>query len=337
MSSGARDRRVGAALMIASALAWAAGTVASKHTLVSTDAPSSSVLVIQLLASIAVLGLACIAAGMPTRPAWRSGWVGVLEPGITYQLTLAGLSLTSAASASVLGSLEPAIVPLIAWMLFRQRPRPTLVVVIAGATIGSTMVSFSASGDGRSIAGDLLIVLSVVAAACYVVLADRYVEQVRPLPAALAQQLWALGVVVPVAVVTLAVTGGPAWEGGADMIALAAGAGILNYAIPFWLYLTALTRMPVASAAAFLTLIPVFGVVLAVVLLGEPATGLQWLGAAVVVASLALGTRLDRPADTSDDAERPQPAAGRGGESADVASVAIRSDADHDQVGSWLG
>lgn len=294
-TAAARDRRIGAMLMIASAFTWAAGTVASKHILDSTGAPPSSVLVVQLLGSIVFLGAACLATRHPTRGAWRSGWVGLLEPGITYQLALAGLSLTSAASASVLGSLEPAIVPLIAWLLFRQRPRPALMVVVAGATIGSTMVSFSTSGDGRSLVGDLLVVLSVIAAACYVVLADRYVEQVRPLPAALTQQLWALGIVIPAAAITLGVTGTPAWQGGTEAIALAAVTGVLNYALPFWLYLSALTRLPVTSAAAYLTLIPVFGVVLAVVLLGESVTAIQGLGAAMVVVSLAIGSRIDRP------------------------------------------
>ena len=86
----------------------------------------------------------------------------------------------------------------------------------------------------------------------------------------------------------------------ADALLWAAGSGVLGYAVPFWLYLSALTRMPVARAATYLTLIPVFGVVLSVVLLGETMTGVQALGAVVVVASLALGTRLD----TSDPRRR---------------------------------
>jgi drug/metabolite transporter (DMT)-like permease len=294
-SSAVHDRRIGVVLMIASAFTWAAGTIASKRVLESTESPASVVLVVQLLASIAVLGAICLFAGGPTRSAWRSGWVGVLEPGIAYQLALAGLSLTSAASASVLGSLEPAIVPLIAWLLFRQRPRPALVVVVAGASLGSTLVSLSSSAGGRSLVGDFLIVLSVVAAAGYVVLADRHVERVRPLPAAFTQQLWALGVVVPVAAVTLAMTGGPVWSGDFTVFLLAGAAGVLNYALPFWLYLTALTKLPVTSAAAYLTLIPVFGVVLAVVVLGESVTAMQGLGAVIVIASLAIGTKIDRP------------------------------------------
>lgn len=295
--------------MIGSAAAWAGGLVATKHALDVADTSASSLLVLQLVASIAALALGCVVTGSSPRGAWRSGWVGLLEPGLAYQLALAGLALTSAASASILGSLEPAVVPLVAWVLLRERPTAPLLAVVGGATVGATLVSLSPSTGGRSLAGDLLVVASVVTAALYVVIASRRAADVAPLPTALGQQTWALGLVAVVALGGAVVAGtGELPPLRTDVLLWASGSGVLGYAVPFWLYLSALRVMPVARAATYLTLIPVFGVALSVALLGETMTGIQVVGAAVVVASLALGTRLEAEAEDADDAVDAAPA-----------------------------
>jgi drug/metabolite transporter (DMT)-like permease len=282
-------RAGGPLLMVASAATWAAGLVLTKVALDVTAAAPGSVLVVQLVASVCALAAASAFTGASPGGAWRHGWVGLLEPGIAYQFALAGLALTSAANASVLGSLEPVMVPLIAWALLRERPHPRLLVVIAGATVGSALVSFSADGGGGAWAGDGLIVASVVAAALYVVVASKQVTTVEPLPAALTQQVWALGFVIACQV---ALAGPLLWPSATPAhLLLAATAGILNYALPFWLYLTALTRLPVARAATYLTLIPVFGVLGAVLVLGERVTWLDLVGGALVVGSLVLDAR----------------------------------------------
>jgi drug/metabolite transporter (DMT)-like permease len=86
---------------------------------------------------------------------------------------------------------------------------------------------------------------------------------------------------------------------------LVGAAGILNYALPFWLYLTALTRMPVARAATYLTLIPVFGVLGAVLVLGERVTWLDLVGGVLVVGCLLGDARTAPGATSSDRAHEP--------------------------------
>lgn len=284
--------------MVGSAAAWAAGLILTKVALDRVDAAPSSVLVVQLGASVGLLAVACLVTGASPRGAWRGGWVGLLEPGIAYQLALAGLALTSAANASVLGSLEPVMVPLLAWLLLRQRPRPGLMVLVAGATVGSVLVSLAPGGSkGGSLAGDALVVASVVAAALYVVFASRQVTAVGPLPAALTQQVWALGLVVPSHFVLSGAAGWPEFRW--DALLLIAVSGVVSYALPVWLYLSALTRMPVARAATYLTLIPVFGLFGATVVLGEPVAWAQVAGSALVVACLFLDATSQARADRS--------------------------------------
>ena len=302
-------RAGGPLLMVASAATWAGGLVLTKLALDVTGAAPGSVLVVQLIASVGALAAACAVTGAGLAGAWRHGWVGLLEPGIAYQFALAGLALTSAANASVLGSLEPVMVPLIAWVLLRERPHLRLVVVIAGATAGSVLVSFSPDAGTGSWAGDGLVVASVAAAALYVVVASKQVASVAPLPAALTQQVWALGLVV----LGHLVLAGPVFRPSATAggLVLAALAGVLNYALPFWLYLSALTRMPVARAATYLTLIPVFGVLGAVLVLGERVTWLDLAGGVLVVGCLLVDATAGARAVRTDEAAHAAARTGR--------------------------
>jgi drug/metabolite transporter (DMT)-like permease len=291
--TAAEARTRGAWLMVGCAAAWAGGVVATKHALDVTGSSAPSLLVVQMAASVAALAVATAVTRSSTRGAWRHGWLGLLEPGLAYHLSLAGLALTSAASASVLGSLEPAVVPLVAWLLLRERPTAPFLAVVAGATAGATLVSLSPATDGRSLVGDLLVVAGVGAAATYGVLASRRVHLAGPLGTALAHQVWALGLVVVLALAGPGLAGPDGVPTETAGLAWAAGSGILGYALPFWLYLSAVTRISAARAATYLTLIPVFGVALSIVLLGESVSWVQGVGAALVVLSLRAGTALE--------------------------------------------
>ncbi len=109
------------------------------------------------------------------------------------------------------------------------------------------------------------------------------------------QQLVGLLVTVPCFGLLGLIT--PAWEVNAIGIsfpywALAIGSGILQYALAFLLYLTALKTISVSQAAFFVALIPIFGVASAIVLLGEQPNSLQWIGAACVTVASYSANRL---------------------------------------------
>jgi len=249
----------------------------------------------QLTASVLALAAVCTLRRLPVRPSFRDGWSGLLEPGLAYQLSLAGLVLTSAASATVIASMEPVIVPVLAWIVLHDRPRARLIATSATATLGAVIVSVAgASTAGQSVIGDALILASVVAAAMYVVASAAAVDRNPPLSLALAQQLWALTLTIAVAAVYLAAGGSPGERLSVGSALVIAASGILNYALPFGLYLAALTRIDVAKAAQYLTLIPVFGVAGAVAFLGESVSAGALAGTVVIVASLAVATRSTR-------------------------------------------
>ena len=287
-----RSRGVG--LMLGSAASWAFGILASKSVLDRTDATSNVVLTIQLAASVGALAVVCASRRRPVRPVLRHGWTGLFEPGLAYQLSLAGLARTSGANATVLASLEPVVVPFIAVAVLRYRPSRVELVMPFVATGGAIAVSFDGAAGGANVTGDLLVFAGVVAAAFYVVISQRHVFDHDPFTLALVQQLWALVMTVGVLVVGVAVSPVRWPASGAEVLGIAAS-GLCNYALPFTLYLSALRHLHVTDAAPFLAAIPAFGLFGAVTVLGEAVSLRQVLGAAVVVVSLIAITRRSVP------------------------------------------
>jgi drug/metabolite transporter (DMT)-like permease len=77
----------------------------------------------------------------------------------------------------------------------------------------------------------------------------------------------------------------------------AVASGIVYYALAFWFYIIGLKRIPASLAGLFLNLIPIFAVGGAYLFLGERLAAVQWVGAALILASVAVMARL-QTADT---------------------------------------
>lgn len=285
------------AAMVGSAACWGLGTVASKGALASL--PPQALLAVQLAASVAALLAACAVLGLrprTDRTGRRAAATGLLEPALAYGLGIPGLALTTAASASVIGAAEPAVVVLLAWALLREPPGRALMLAVAAAAVGVALVALAgpaghgAAGGGAAgrLLGDLLVLGGTAAAALYVVLSSRFLADVAPLPLAASQQAvglaavlvgwgggWAVGLAAP-------------WPGEASLgaVLLAAGSGLVQYAVAFWLYLVGLRALGPGPAALALALVPVFGVAGAALALGEPVSAAQLVGAILVVAAL---------------------------------------------------
>lgn len=280
---------MGPLLMIASAAFWALGTVFSKAILSSSDSVSPvPLLAIQLVASVLFLSPVIFRRAVDVNPALRRGWTGLLEPGAAYFFGILGLALISASLATVIGSLEPVIIPFVAWLLIRQRPQPLRMSLAVVATAGAIAASWDSSTQANSLLGIVLLVAGVVAAATYVVLSASHVLDVNPVVLAWSQQVWSLTVIIPICIVVTAFLPDQNWPQLPSTWLASAASGVCSYAIPFTLYLLALTRISLHAAAIYLCLIPVFGVFFAVRLLGEDLSTLQVAGAAIVVVTLAL-------------------------------------------------
>ncbi len=296
----AHPRRRGLAIVAAilSAACWGSATVMSKGVL--AHMPPLTLVTIQLTASIAVLWLAVFVLGRRVRldrPTRRASLSGLFEPGLSYTFGIVGLALTTASNAALIGAVEPLFILFLAWLLLKERIGPQMLGLALLATIGIVLViapDMTVLSRRGSLAGDLLLVAGTFFAAFYVIATRRLVLTLDPLPLSALQQsvglVWTLGVLLTALVVGLAhvgLAGVPAWA-----LLMAAGSGIIQYALAFWLYLFALQSLPANVAGLYLTLIPVFGIAAAVIFLGEGLAPVQWLGALCIVMAVAAISRL---------------------------------------------
>lgn len=237
----------------------------------------------------------------PTAGTWRGALLlGVLEPGATYLFALLGLARTTAATGSLLLSLESVFVVLLAWVFLRERLRPIEWVALALGMSGAAAVSVAQTGGGSSLSGSLLLILAAFAAALYFLAARARAEGVDPLDLVLKQGIGAMTIAGPYAVWSWARDGSgfPAATVGTWLLALACG--VVAFSIPFVLYLAAVPHVRPAVAAVALNLIPVVGVASAA-LLGRGAPSLpQLAGGALILAGLGLLTRAELRENSSE-------------------------------------
>jgi drug/metabolite transporter (DMT)-like permease len=274
---------------------WGAGMTLTKLALGHFE--PSVLLLVQLLASIAFLLIVLLVTGIRTK-SWpqlmRNSGLGVLEPGLAYFLGLEGLNRISASEAVVLSSTESIMIVLLAWMFAIERPRGLVLLLAVIGAAGAVLVAGSHLqyvGGTLSLWGDALVLAGVLCAAVYVVCSSRMASVTEPLPALIGQQVvavvFAMGLHLVLGDVGFSIpaVSSQGW-------ALAVSSGIVQYACAFWLYLWALKGLRADEAGLYLSLIPVFGLIIAIPVLGERLTAMQWTGTIVIIATIVVMTRI---------------------------------------------
>lgn len=292
-------RRSSLALVLAAA-AWGIATVISKRAV--GEVPPLTLITIQLAASLAVLAVLMRARGIAFRADQPPllGRLGILNPGIAYALSLAGLVTVSASLSVLLWALEPLLILGLALVVLRERVTATLIVASIAAAAGAILVIGRPAGG--ELVGVILTLAGVAACAVYTIIARKFIAASDgTAPVVLAQQAHALALMV-VAVTVFGVAGGDIGLAGLSPAGLASavGSGVLYYAAAYWLYLSALRDVPASIASAAFYLIPIFGLAGANLALGEHLDPQQWLGAALILgAVLAIFRRqAARPEET---------------------------------------
>lgn len=290
---------------IGATLCWGAGMTLTKLAL--EHFPPSLLLPVQLVASIAFLVVVLLVTGIRTI-SWpqllRNSGLGVLEPGLAYFLALEGLNRIGAAEAVVLSSTESIAVVLLAWLFAIERPRGVVLLLAVVGAAGAVLVAGSHlqyTGGAISLWGDVLVVGGVISAAIYVVCSARRASATQPLPALIGQQVVALAFAIGV---HLAFSSSSLSMPSASTYGwmLAASSGIVQYACAFWLYLWALKGLRADEAGLYLSLIPVFGLLIAIPVLDERLTATQWMGTIVIIGTIIVLTRIreEQPVDAQE-------------------------------------
>lgn len=293
-----------AVLLIVACALWGGATVLSKALLPSI--PPVALLVLQLAPSAAVLWITFwVSKGRSATPSLILPLVllGLLNPGISYTLSLMGLAHISASVSTLLWAAEPLMILGLAAVFLRESVTPRLLAVMLAGTFGVSLVADAWSGfEGNDATGIFLLLGGVLCCAFYTVFSRRLSESLDALFIVAVQQTAGLAWAVTL-LLSGTQYGGPIHiaEVPLELAAVAALSGLLYYATAYWLYIAALRSVPAAVAGSYFNAIPVFGVTFAFVFLGERLSPVQWAGAAVILVAVFELVRLTRAGESPHD------------------------------------
>jgi drug/metabolite transporter (DMT)-like permease len=214
----------------------------------------------------------------------------VAQLGITW-----GVGLAPASNAALLSLTLPIATAVMAYLLLGERMSAVRWTSFALAVAGVLQCSGVDWSDlrfasGRVVTGNVLIMLGILGSAFYNVYGKKLLDCYSPLEVLLYSYYAVLACLVPLTLYlepasfhNMLSFGPKVWLG----IALLAG---FQYFLSMILFLTVLTRLDAVQAGLSNYLIPVFGVLIAAIALGERLTVRMALGGLVVLGSTLLIT-----------------------------------------------
>jgi O-acetylserine/cysteine efflux transporter len=242
--------------------------------------------------TIAALLLALAARG-GLRSALTPGIVvaGAVGYGGVIVLQNAGIERTSVSHAALIVGAVPVLVAVIAAVLGRGAAGPAAWMGSLVALAGVGLVA-GGGGAGTAVAGDLLVLVSVIGSAAFIVAQPALLHGRDP-TAVTAVQLGAGGLAaLPVAAVFEGAPPAPAGAGPVMAVLVLALAGT---ALAFSLFAWAQARVPAEFAGAFVNLEPLVGATTGAVAFHDTFGPVQALGGGAILAGIALSA-LPRPA-----------------------------------------
>ena len=279
------NRRHAVAALIAAGLLW--GTTVPLSKLALQWLAPGWLTVVRFGLAAAVLLVA--ARGRGLRRAFTPAVLaaGALGYGGSVLLQNAGISRTSVTHAALLIGAVPVLVAIIAAVWHRTVARPMAWVGFTVSLGGIGLITAGGGGGGTTLAGDGLVLASLVLSATVTVAQGRLLAGRDPVAVTAVQFLGATLGALPVAALT---EGLPTAPGGAGpvlvVVALAAGGTLL----PFTLFAFGQSKVSAEVAGAFLNLEPLVGAIAGAVAFGDPVGVPQAAGGVAIVAGIGLSS-----------------------------------------------
>lgn len=266
------------------------------------------VLALAMPAFVAAAGRFLVAALLLLIVAWRfEGGLPRLSPrqfwgtvllGATgvllYNLFFLGaLARIPAGRTALIIALNPIVTALATAALLRERLGPTRWAGIALALVGCAIVITRGElGEALSQAvglGELLMFGGVCSWAAYTLIGRRILQGLTPIAATSYAALWGGLMLCLGAAFEVAPLGPEAWSW--KNLAAIAYLGVFGTVLGFVWYYEGVKALGPARTAVFNNLVPVFGVALSALLLGEPILLSMLVGGALVIAGVMLTNR----------------------------------------------
>jgi drug/metabolite transporter (DMT)-like permease len=217
---------------------------------------------------------------------------------LQFILQFKGLSLTTVSHAALMVGTMPVILAVGASIYANERLSKLGWAALTLSTTGAALIAFGGdhhpTAGGPTLAGDLLVVLSLFIALFWILFNQRLMKlhsHIVVTAYGIAAGTLMLGLYVPLAY-------GPPPIHGISLKAWAAlaASGLLCTATTTLLWNWGMTQVPASQAGVLLNMEPLIGSLLGVFLLKEHLGPLAWLGGAMILtAAITLTTRSNTP------------------------------------------
>jgi len=213
------------------------------------------------------------------------GWVvaaAVFGVPVQFLVQFEGLSLTTVSHASLMVGTLPIFLAIAAVLFSGERLHLGGWVALVASTTGAGFIALSGKSTGQaSVRGDLLVVLSMLAAIAWILISKRLMR--RHSAVTVTAYVYWIGTVILAAVV-VPVWGVPAVHYSSRAWFAVAEQGLLVTAGTTLLWNWGLQRVPASQAGIFVNMEPLVGAILGVFVLHEILGQMAIAGGALIIA-----------------------------------------------------
>ncbi len=296
-TSSSKDRLIGFAACALASSFWGCGFFFGKIALAEMGV-GSMVFYRFVFASIGLLPLLFTHRANFTAAEWRTLLLGtLLGVPLQFLVQFTGLSLTTVSHASLMVGTMPVILAIGAVIFTRERLRPLGWMALAASTAGAALIALGGhhnkTSGGPSLAGDLLVVLSLAIALGWILLNKSLLQRHSAIV------VTAYGIVAGTLMLAVAVPvayGLPPVHGiSLKAWAALAASGILCTAITTLLWNWGMTKVPASQAGVLLNMEPLMGSLLGVLVLHETLGALAYVGGVMILAAAITLTTQNHP------------------------------------------
>jgi drug/metabolite transporter (DMT)-like permease len=280
------NRRHAVAALAAAGLLW--GTTVPLSKLALAWLPPGWLTVVRFgLAAAILLAVARRRGGL--RAAFTPAVLaaGALGYGGSVMVQNAGIARTSVTHAALLIGAVPVMVAIIAAIWYRAVAAPVAWFGFAVSLGGVGLVTVGGGGGGATMAGDGLVLVSLLLSATVTVAQGRLLTGRDPVAVTAVQFLGATVGALPIAVLTEGTPAGPAGAGTVLAVVLLALGGTLA---PFTLFAFGQSRVSAEVAGGFLNLEPLVGAIAGAVAFGDPIGLVQVAGGLAILGGIGLSS-----------------------------------------------
>jgi drug/metabolite transporter (DMT)-like permease len=223
----------------------------------------------------------------------RALWLSLIA-GIFFMADLVfwhhAIAAVGAGLATVLGNVQVVIVPLAAWALLSEKPAGRTIaavpIVLSGVVLISGVLGAGAYGSNPALGVVYGLLTAVTYGGFLLILREGSTDLRRPAGPLFYATLSAAVVTLPVGAALDELELRPTWPEHGWLVLLA----LTSQVVGWLLIAAALPRLPAALTSVTLTLQPALSVILAVVILDEAPSSVQYAGVAVIISGVVLAT-----------------------------------------------